>query len=209
MSAGTASGPTSRRRRLVLPASYLLLVASVFSARFLPIGLAGILPYWPSVMVLLASVFTCAVADTRPAIATREDRWTWILAVLAGGAGFALSLAYWTLVQPGWADKFHDSWRPGLAEALDTAIVGPFFEELLFRGGYWALLAAHRPPAFVVAVTTTLFAVGHLAGTPAPVILPPLFAAGVLLGVVRIHSRSIAPCFVAHATSNALFLLFP
>jgi membrane protease YdiL (CAAX protease family) len=207
------------RHRLALYGSYLLAAIALLSAHHLPPALAPIVPHWGSFCALLALVFAHVASSTRPTIAVREDRWTWVLALVTGGACFTLSLAWWESVQPGWDDEIFvltpgsgglqlQAWRLGLLEALDKLLLGPLLEELLFHGIYWSLLAAHRPRAFVLVVTTILFGLIHQAGSPVLINLPPHLAAGALLGVVRIHSRSFLLCFVAHAVGNTLVVLW-
>jgi membrane protease YdiL (CAAX protease family) len=88
--------------------------------------------------------------------------------------------------------------------ALTTVVlvmVGPFAEELYFRG---LVLGAARPFGTPVAIagSALFFALSHFepAGIPVIVIL------GVLLGYARVRTRSVWPPIAIHAVNNAIAL---
>ncbi len=100
-----------------------------------------------------------------------------------------------------------DRWEPDhaaafAANAVVLILVGPFAEELFFRGlgvrvlvRYGALLA--------VLVTGVLFGFVHgILGA-----LPPLVLFGIGLAWVRLRSASLWPSFIGHAAYNGLGIL--
>ena len=83
------------------------------------------------------------------------------------------------------------------------AIVAPVGEELMFRGMLYRYLRARRGVAFGVALSAGLFALAHVV----PVLIPALFALGVVLALVAERSRSIYPAIVLHALNNGISLV--
>lgn len=88
---------------------------------------------------------------------------------------------------------------------LSIALATGLAEELLFRGAIQTLLHRYYPqsPKRVVAIVAVIFAVAHfnLAG------FLPILAMGVLLGVIRYRSSSIALGVVIHIVYNAFVLM--
>lgn len=88
--------------------------------------------------------------------------------------------------------------------AVSVIVFAPVVEELLFRG---MLLPAFRRwmrlwPAILI--TGAIFAITHYY----PIVIPPIFALGVLLAYVTDRTGSIVPAMVAHASFNSVgFLL--
>jgi len=134
-------------------------------------------------------------------------RWVWI------GLGIVpLTLIIGALLEPilhGGKEQGITAarWEPDHATAfalncLVLVLVGPFAEELFFRGlGIRALSVFGG----LVAVLTSgiLFGLAHgILGA-----LPPLALFGIALGWVRFRSTSIWPGYIAHATYNGLALL--
>jgi uncharacterized protein len=100
-----------------------------------------------------------------------------------------------------------DRWRPEhaaafAANAFVLVLLGPFAEELFFRGlGVRALMLYGGLVAILV--TGVIFGLVHgLLGA-----LPPLVLFGIGLGWVRLRSASVWPSFIGHAAYNGLGLL--
>lgn len=163
--------------------------------------------------LLIAATFAIARAYPR---ARRKDalgfrafrfRWVWI--------AFAIVLAT-TIVAVAVEPVLHageeqglgaDRWQPEhaaafAANAVVLILIGPFAEELFFRGlgvrvlvPYGALLA--------ILSTGILFGLVHgLLGA-----LPPLVLFGIGLAWVRLRSASVWPAFIGHAAYNGLGIL--
>jgi membrane protease YdiL (CAAX protease family) len=87
-----------------------------------------------------------------------------------------------------------------LVFALSLTLLGPFGEEVLFRGLLWSALRSVSSVPFTVVVTAAIFAMAH--GPDRIRELPCLFAAGLLFGVLRHRSNSLAPSMLAHSVTN-------
>jgi membrane protease YdiL (CAAX protease family) len=132
-----------------------------------------------------------------------------ILGLVAGAAVFAL-------VDPLFGGATHAQQRQfnpepypgglhaatGLAiVALVFAVVGPFGEELYFRGLLMTTLGGGVP---ALVIQAAVFAAVHL--IPAALLL--LFLDGLILGLIRWRTASIWPGYVVHAINNAAALAF-
>ena len=134
-------------------------------------------------------------------------RWVWIaLAVVAAAAVVAVA------VEPflhGGEDQGlrADRWEPEHAEAfaanvLVLVLLGPFAEELFFRGLGVRVLAQYGGLVAIL-VTGVIFGLVHgLLGA-----LPPLVLFGIGLAWVRLRSASVWPTFLGHATYNGFGVL--
>jgi uncharacterized protein len=134
-------------------------------------------------------------------------RWVWLaLAVVAGAAVVAVA------VEPflhGGEDQGlrADRWEPEHAEAFAANVVvlvllGPFAEELFFRGLGVRVLAQYGGLVAIL-VTGVVFGLVHgLLGA-----LPPLVLFGIGLAWVRLRSASVWPTFLGHATYNGFGVL--
>jgi membrane protease YdiL (CAAX protease family) len=97
-----------------------------------------------------------------------------------------------------------EEWQPEHAEvfvanALVTSLVGPFAEELFFRGLGVRVLAAFGTWA-AIAVSAVVFGLVH----GLLVALPTLVLFGAGLAWLRFRSRSLWPCIAAHVGYNGL-----
>ncbi len=81
---------------------------------------------------------------------------------------------------------------------LVVVLVGPLFEELIFRGAMWRSLRK-RGVVTTVLVTSLAFALYHADPAQAVGVLP----LAVFLGVLR-QAGALLPCLLAHAVNNAL-----
>jgi uncharacterized protein len=91
----------------------------------------------------------------------------------------------------------------GLAiTALVLVLIGPFAEELFFRGVLTAAFAA-RLGTFTPLVSGAIFGAAHLE----PRAFPALFVLGALLGWLYMRTRSIWPGVAVHAANNLLALI--
>ncbi|GAB4266517.1 MAG: hypothetical protein Kow0092_19470 [Deferrisomatales bacterium] len=84
-------------------------------------------------------------------------------------------------------------------------VVGPAFEELLFRGILYGALRTRWGPAASTAAVTALFAAAHAGSAPVPWVQA---VGGVVFCVAYERSGSLWAPWIVHATGNgALFLL--
>lgn len=79
-------------------------------------------------------------------------------------------------------------------------VIGPFVEEVLFRGAIFGPLRVHKEPAPVILVTAAYFAFVH----EEPRQLVPIFLVGLVLGYIRAASGSILPSLSLHMAFNVL-----
>lgn len=87
-----------------------------------------------------------------------------------------------------------------IAFAATTVALGPFVEELLFRGALFRGLRRVYGRGLVVVITGTLFAVVHLD----PRKFLPILLSGLVLSFLRDRAGSLSASLVAHMTFNAL-----
>jgi hypothetical protein len=80
------------------------------------------------------------------------------------------------------------------------AIIGPIVEEILFRGVLYPYLRARMRIFVAVVLAAALFSVVHVI----PILLLPLFVAGVALTLVTERYDSIIPAIVLHGLFNGL-----
>jgi membrane protease YdiL (CAAX protease family) len=150
------------------------------------------------------------------------------------GLGLALQLGLALLLLP-LAERLFPDGRPPqqVAEALANldgsmllkvslivaaVVLAPVTEELLFRG---VLLRAIEPrgKALAIGVSAAVFSAVHVIGldqerilASAVVVLPPIFALGVLLGWITLRTGRLGPAIFIHSGWNllaALVLLLP
>ena len=89
--------------------------------------------------------------------------------------------------------------------AIFGIAVAPLFEEIIFRGFLFKVLADIRGPGTAVSVTAILFALLHLPqlwGSWAGVGL--IFVVGYVLSFVRQRSNSLIPSFIIHTSYNGM-----
>ncbi|MBA2363655.1 MAG: CPBP family intramembrane metalloprotease [Chloroflexia bacterium] len=81
-----------------------------------------------------------------------------------------------------------------------VAIVGPIVEEILFRGVLYPYIRARMRVLFAVLLVAGIFSAVHVI----PILLLPLFVAGVALTLVTERYDSIIPAIVLHGLFNGL-----
>lgn len=94
-------------------------------------------------------------------------------------------------------------WRRGLVLLL----FAPLVEEIIFRRGLQELLLSRRWPAWQANLAVaTLFALAHGALRGSVEALALVFPA-ILVGMLYARWRRLAPCVLAHALMNGVWLL--
>lgn len=91
--------------------------------------------------------------------------------------------------------------NPSMRVVLGFLIVllGPFVEEVFFRGALFRPLLKRYSVGLVVSFTAIFFALSH--GMPQSVV--PIAIVGVFMGILRAWSGSLIPSLLLHATFNA------
>jgi membrane protease YdiL (CAAX protease family) len=98
----------------------------------------------------------------------------------------------------------------GMRMLLVLAVIslGPFVEEVLFRGALLSALRTSLTPAWAVAISSLIFACVHLPDLHWQwYALPNLFLLGAMCAWLRIASGSLWPAIAAHAANNLLATL--
>jgi uncharacterized protein len=129
---------------------------------------------------------------------------------LAAGVALAFASDIFSVLLSRWTpkslpiDQFFRDTNSAYLLALYGVLVGPFVEELFFRGFLYPALARRVGAETSVIVTAASFAIIHqsqLAHAWAP--LTWLFIVGIVLTIVRARTRSVASCVIIHVTYNA------
>lgn len=93
-----------------------------------------------------------------------------------------------------------------IATAMLIALLGPLFEELVFRGVGWTVLRPRYGFAATLAWTSLPFALVHFASYGVAGVLGTLVT-GMTLGWLREKSGSVTVPFLAHALNNGVFMI--
>lgn len=218
-SSETSSRPSPERRSLPALAVWLALAAVFSAGAFYGQGQAdetedvlyepefavvGAVSY--AILVGLAVAVALFFERPRQALGFRsfERRWIWwALGVVV--ATIVVSLVLEPVLHAGEEQGLApEEWEPEHAEAFAanlgiTVLVGPFAEELFFRGLGVRVLGFLGGTAAIVG-TALVFGLVH----GLVVALPALVFFGLGLGWVRLRSGSIWPTVLAHSTYNGL-----
>jgi membrane protease YdiL (CAAX protease family) len=97
----------------------------------------------------------------------------------------------------------HDTWQQILALFVSIGLLGPFAEEVFYRGSAYRLFQRAAGTAFAVAASSVAFALAHAA----PRDWLPLLAVALVLGGLRVRAGQLAACVGAHAAFNCAALL--
>jgi len=177
-------------------------LAQLLAAYLVSAGaLLGATVFWLSARRLAASWFT-------------RVSWSWVgLGLLAGlalkVAGGAVTALEQLLVprivpnNPVVTDPqlFRGPASVGLL-VLATVVVAPLAEEVFYRGVLFRWLRAKRSLATSAALSGLIFGAAHFDLS----LLLPLAVVGAGLAVLYARSRSLWPCYIAHACLNATSL---
>lgn len=223
----TTSSPTSsklsaasRQRQIGPLAAWLVLVALQIALAFAAtsdddavrdtdplfsweLAVGGTIVY-AIVVALTFAIVKSYPMDVRKALGLKRfaRRWVWIAVAVA-----VASLIVAVISEPflhGGEEQGLDpgSWQPDragafVANALVVVLVGPFAEELFFRG-LGVRVLQFLGPAVAIGGTALLFGLAHgILGA-----LPPLVFFGAGLAWVRYRSDSVWPGFISHAAFN-------
>jgi len=152
-------------------------------------------------------------SDPKQAYAITASPNAWMLL----GSGLGLTMGWF----PSWLvsrlDEHFQNVNLGQLEALEeifssgaasqriwlfvaVVIVAPLCEELIFRGFLWRCLQSTLGPLGTLFVTSLLFAVYHIE----PLHIIGVLPIGVILGILRLGSKSIVPGILAHLLNNLI-----
>jgi membrane protease YdiL (CAAX protease family) len=161
--------------------------------------------------VVALAIGIVALAFRRPwralGLVRFEPRFLWWSLGLVVGT-IVLAVVLEPLLHAGEEQGFApETWQPEHAEvfvanAVVTSLLGPFAEELFFRGLGVRVLAAFGTWA-AIALSALIFGLVH----GLLVALPVLAVFGLGLAWLRLRSRSLWPCIAAHVGYNSLGIL--
>tara|TARA_Y100001968_G_scaffold223690_1_gene206328 strand:+ start:4594 stop:5940 length:1347 start_codon:yes stop_codon:yes gene_type:complete len=89
---------------------------------------------------------------------------------------------------------------PLLLLFVTTVVLAPVFEELVFRGILLPVLISRMGKIIGLVLSALIFALAHLSVGE----LPPLFALGIGLGLMRLSSGRLLPCALMHSLWNGV-----
>ncbi|HYY05136.1 MAG TPA: CPBP family intramembrane glutamic endopeptidase, partial [Candidatus Limnocylindria bacterium] len=115
-----------------------------------------------------------------------------------GAAGRALAISsHWT----EWFDRdlVWGAWPVVLVTLVDTVVLAPVFEELVFRGLLFGTLRRRLGPAAAALVSAAVFALAHGYGV---IGFAAVFWSGLLWAWAYERTGSLAPSIAAHAVDN-------
>lgn len=125
---------------------------------------------------------------------------TW--SALAGISAIFLIGALMSLLTflPNWLNETFDVLQSGWIGILSVSLLGPVFEELLFRGAVTDVLLKKYSPAKAIVFSGLIFGIFHL--NPVQVVSASLV--GFLLAWIYYKTRSLIPCILIHVLNNSL-----
>ena len=168
--------------------------------------------------VMLAAVWAFGIRKYRArwqdlGLRRPDAGWSFMLPLLALVGSLAFTGIYTSVITTLGPDALRPPSLPedvlgeGLPKLLNASVIvllGPFTEEVFFRG---FLLAALVPPlgaARAAAISAAVFAAAHLAIG----IMVPIFVTGLLLSWLYLRTRSLWPPIAAHAAQNLIAVSF-
>lgn len=86
---------------------------------------------------------------------------------------------------------------------LQTVVLSPFAEELIFRGSVLGWLSGRYKMWPVIIISSVLFALYH----PMPILWPMAFMFGVAAAWIRIKSNSLTPFLLMHAFNSVVMIM--
>jgi membrane protease YdiL (CAAX protease family) len=145
----------------------------------------------------------------------RAIRWNWprqVWAMLAIGAATFLVLAMLSTLLPMPKDtpfdKLFENQRDAYLLAIIATTLAPLMEELFFRGFFYPVIAKHWGAGWGIFLTALPFALLHMQQYGYSwAILLVIFAVGVVCGIVRAVTGSVAASFLVHAGYNGAQML--
>jgi len=128
------------------------------------------------------------------------------MGILAGILGFACAWGYVELLHAIASTQDADGLAP-LSPWWATVLMAPLVEEWLLRGVAWEAVWRIGGTKLTILLTATMFAMMHGLNGGFWLEFPHRLVGGILLGLVRWRSASLAPSILAHMTWNGLAVL--
>jgi uncharacterized protein len=171
------------------------------------LAIGGLVFY--GLMIGVSFAIASAYPNAPDALGFRRFRLRWLgIAVAVAVATTIIAVAVEPFLHGGEDQGYGtDRWQPERAgafavNALVLVLLGPFAEELFFRGLGVRVLMLYGGLVAIL-VTGVIFGLVHgVLGA-----LPPLVFFGIGLAWVRLRSASVWPSFIGHAAYNGLALL--
>jgi hypothetical protein len=171
------------------------------------LAIGGLVFY--GLMIGVSFAIASAYPNAPDALGFRRFRLRWLGIVVAVAVATTIIAVAVEPFLHGGEDQGYgtDRWQPEhtgafAANALVLVLLGPFAEELFFRGLGVRVLMLYGGLVAIL-VTGVIFGLVHgVLGA-----LPPLVFFGIGLAWVRLRSASVWPSFIGHAAYNGLALL--
>ena len=193
---------------LLLLVSFLALALVPTEARVWPVPLILPLGLY-SFLVCLHPTLRSSVTWTRVGLRTRAVLLSTTAAIVASCAVLALYQIY---VAPGMSHLYRyipfGSFGGFVVGGALFCVFNAVFEEIVFRGILFDALRAARGLPVALVVTAVAFGFGHYGGYP-PGWVGGVMAGfyGLVLGLLRLHSRGLGAPIVAHVFADATILV--
>jgi membrane protease YdiL (CAAX protease family) len=127
----------------------------------------------------------------------------WLVCVALLGISTIIITDFILSLNPNLPDLMAESFGDMLKNPigiLSLAVIGPMFEELLFRGAVLGELLKRYRPATAIFLSALLFGIIHMN----PVQMAGGILIGAVLGWVYWKTRSLIPCMLIHILNNSL-----
>lgn len=121
-----------------------------------------------------------------------------LLAVFSSGFLVMVLITYLKWI-PDLLEQTFDFLQSGWVGILTIALIGPIFEEMLFRGAITKSLLEKYSPGKAIFFSALIFGIFHL--NPAQIL--PAFLIGLLFAWTYYTTRSLIPCILMHVANNA------
>jgi membrane protease YdiL (CAAX protease family) len=93
---------------------------------------------------------------------------------------------------------FEASGTGRIAMGIAIVLIGPWVEELIFRGAIFGPMAKGQRMSTVIVATSAIFALVHVE----PTVMLPIFLLGLAMGYLRAASGSLVPSMLFHTSFN-------
>jgi ABC-2 type transport system permease protein/sodium transport system permease protein len=156
----------------------------------------------------------------RSGFGLRRSTWrAWLAAILLGTSVWVLALPVLSWLHPAPSDSLREALDQAMAalrqgdQRLRILLIAALMtqavvEEAFFRGYLWAAIVRHAGTVWTLLLTSVLFGAAHVVmGGPLGLEkLLPTTLLGLLLGLVRWRTGSVAPGMLQHALHNAFLV---